>query len=304
MLVALLTAAMGLAATTSAGLIPCQAASCPVVFDGRVPATATPQDFDTANGGGWNPFNPNYVKGQSLAWSDIILLPSGLESSLFDAPGANASASPEVTISDLSIFNNQRGFRRAGLQFLADRNAGSPGSEGQKTLHFSLRQDEARPFNLTHEYLIVWHEAGDYSSNQFNFQAGTLIGREDEDQADSWKLLDRNNKLLWSTPIETGVWQNFAITLDFEENLIQAWYSSGLDPLEEALAPVSNDNSGDGQYQFGILKKPTGTDDVVNGGYQQSPVDEGLIYGGVFLEDSADGCVSKAPASGAGRRRL
>lgn len=63
----------------------------------------------------------------------------------------------------------------------------------------------------------MWHEAGDYSSNQFNFQAGTLIGRETEDEPDTWKVLDRTNKLIWSTPMETGVWQNFAITLDFEE---------------------------------------------------------------------------------------
>jgi hypothetical protein len=89
-----------------------------------------------------------------------------------------------------------------------------------------------------------------------------------------------------------------------KNSLIQGWYSSGLDPLEEAFAPVSNDNSGDGQYQLGILKKPTGTDDVVNGGYQESPVDEGLIYGGIFLEDSADDCVSKAPAAGIRRLRL
>lgn len=152
MLVSFITAAIGLAATTSARIIPCQAVSCPVVFDGRVPLTATPSDFDTANGGGWNPFNPNYVKGKTLAWSDIILLPSDIESSLFDA--TNASLSPEVTLSDLSIFNNQQGFRRAGLQFLKDTNAGSPGSSGQKTLHFSLRLDEGRPLNLTHEYLV------------------------------------------------------------------------------------------------------------------------------------------------------
>lgn len=87
-------------------------------------------------------------------------------------------------------------------------------------------------------------------------------------------------------------------------SLIQGWYSSGLEPLEEAFAPVTNDNSGDGQYQLGILKKPTGTDDVVNGGYQESPVDEGLIYGGVFLEDSAGGCISKAPTTGSCRFRF
>jgi hypothetical protein len=147
----LFTAALGLAATATARIIPRQA-SCPIVFDGRVPSTAAPTDFDTANGGGWNPFNPGYVKGATLEWSDIILLPEGLEASLFDS--ANSSASPEVTISDLSIFNNQQGFRRAGLQFREDTNAGSPGSSGKKTLHFSLRLDEERLFNLTHEYLV------------------------------------------------------------------------------------------------------------------------------------------------------
>lgn len=55
---------------------------------------------------------------------------------------------------------------------------------------------------------------------------------------------------------------------------------------------VSNNNAGEGQYQIGLLKKPTGTSDVVNSGYQESGIDEGLIYGSVFIEDSADGCVS------------
>lgn len=41
-----------------------------------------------------------------------------------------------------------------------------------------------------------------------------------------------------------------------------------------------------------MLKKPTGTNDVVNSGYQSKNLNEGQIYGGVFLEDSADGCVS------------
>lgn len=56
--------------------------------------------------------------------------------------------------------------------------------------------------------------------------------------------------------------------------------------------PVSNDNSGGGQYQIGILKKPTGTNDVVNSGYQERNLNEGLIYTGLFIEDSANGCVS------------
>jgi hypothetical protein len=70
------------------------------------------------------------------------------------------------------------------------------------------------------------------------------------------------------------------------------YYSKGDQPLKSVTSAVSNDNSGDGQYQIGILKKPTGTDDVVNSGYQESKLNEGLIYGSLFVEDSASGCVS------------
>lgn len=70
------------------------------------------------------------------------------------------------------------------------------------------------------------------------------------------------------------------------------WYSEGDAELEQAAEPFANDNAGEGQYQIGLLKKPTGTDDVVNSGYQESGIDEGLIYGGIFIEDGADGCVS------------
>lgn len=73
---------------------------------------------------------------------------------------------------------------------------------------------------------------------------------------------------------------------------LQMWYSEGDAELEQATEPIANNNAGDGQYQIGMLKKPTGTDDVVNSGYQESGIDEGLIYGGIFIEDGGDGCVS------------
>lgn len=73
---------------------------------------------------------------------------------------------------------------------------------------------------------------------------------------------------------------------------VQIYYSTGTDALEAVTDVVSADLSGMGQYQIGILKKPTGTSDVTNSGYQEAPVDEGLIYGGIFVEDSTDGCIS------------
>ena len=70
------------------------------------------------------------------------------------------------------------------------------------------------------------------------------------------------------------------------------YYSKGDEPLKSVTQAVSNNNAGAGQYQMGMLKKPTGTSDVVNSGYQASGIDEGQIYGSLFIEDSADGCIS------------
>lgn len=126
--------------------------TCPVVFDGRVPANASLTDFDTANGGGWNPYNPGFVKGNNISWSEILQLPKTKTKSRFDTEAGTIPL--EVTISDNSIFMKQLGFRRAGLQFNKDSNEGSPGSKGVKTLHFSIMQDDKRPLNLSHEYLV------------------------------------------------------------------------------------------------------------------------------------------------------
>ena len=122
---------------------------CPIVFDGRVPAAwaANPTTFDTYATN--TIFNPDYVKGNDLKWSDILKFPN-VTQSRFDTDG---TVPIEVTIEDKSIFQQQKGFRRAGLQFLKDSSDG-PGQTGVKTLHFSVKQDPSRPLNLTHEYLV------------------------------------------------------------------------------------------------------------------------------------------------------
>lgn len=183
---------------------------CPLVFDGRVKADTELSAFDSSS---TSIFNPDYVKGQNLKWSQILKFPSVPSNARFD----NATYKPfEVTISDASIFQTQRGFRRAGLQFKGDSNNGSPGSSGVKTIHFSVKWDAQRALNLSHEYLNVWHEAADYSANQFNFEAGAILGQGSLPR-DTWKVLDRKNKQIWSTPIVKDDWQNFAITVDWNK---------------------------------------------------------------------------------------
>lgn len=260
--------------------------TCPIVFDGRIPTSwpANPTVFDSYATN--TIYNPDYVKGNDLKWSNILKFPDVVKSR-FDGPDY---VPLEVTLSDASIFQQQKGFRRAGLQFLKDASDGE-GQKGVKTLHFSVKQDSTRPLNLTHEYLNVWHEAGDYSSNQIQFQAGQIIGKSAADK-NNFKILDRNGKQLYTVAIDNTNWQNFAIKLDYNKNQVQIYYSVGDAALKSVVSPTSANLAGGGQFQLGILKKPTGTSDVVNGGYQQKNLNEGQIYGGVFLEDSADGCVS------------
>jgi hypothetical protein len=179
---------------------------CSIVFDGRVPVNTAPTYFDTSNA----LFNPDYVKGNDLKWSQILKFPN--DTSRFDG---NKFTAVEVTISDQSIFQKQNGFRRAGLQFSKDASDGE-GGKGVKTLHWSVKQDSARPLNLTHEYLNVWHEAADYSANQIQFQTGSLIGKSNADK-NSFKILDRNGNSLYSVPIDNKNWQNFAVKLDYNK---------------------------------------------------------------------------------------
>lgn len=74
----------------------------------------------------------------------------------------------------------------------------------------------------------------------------------------------------------------------------QLYYSVGNAALKNVTGVLTNDVSGGGQMQIGLLKKPTGnTTDVVNAGTQESNFEESLIYGGIFVEDSVNGCVSK-----------
>lgn len=123
---------------------------CPITLDGRVAASLKSTDLDSY---ATSPFNPDYVKGEGTKFSNIILFPADAGLSRFDNATDKAF---EVTIADDSIFQTQKGFRRAGLQIQGDENAGSPGVKGVQTIHFSVKLDAAKPLNLSHEYIVCF----------------------------------------------------------------------------------------------------------------------------------------------------
>ncbi|KAG9236132.1 hypothetical protein BJ875DRAFT_439685 [Amylocarpus encephaloides] len=271
--------------------------NCPLVLDGRI-RNASLSTFDTPS----SPFDSKYVKGLNLTWSQILLLPP-IKPSRF----SSLSHGPiEVTIDNHSLFlsggkNLQHGFRRAELIL---GNGSDASNSGIKTFHWSVKLDAQRALNLSHEYMLVWHESGDYSHNQWSLNLGVMLSQDrpldtnistvDLDKK-LWKVLDGRNNVIWTHEPSSRGWMNFAVVMDGVNNTLQIFYSSGDDELVAVTEPMKNDNSGMGQFHIGVLKKPTETESVVWDGYQEPLEDrgEGLVYSGVFVEDSEDGCVSR-----------
>ncbi|KZL75208.1 hypothetical protein CT0861_11291, partial [Colletotrichum tofieldiae] len=268
------------------------AATCPIQFDGKIPSDFTSGDFDTSA----SPFNNAFVFGKGLKASDVVTIPAGL-SSLLDGP---LNKPFQVNIDDRSIFaptetNVQTGFRRAEMLSVSN-NGTDPSTSGIKTVHWSMMKDPQRPLNLTHEYQMVFLESSLFSSNQFALKYGDLIGIHPEDP-DVLHLFGNSNTNpspeLFKTKFTEGVFHNFALTLDFTKNLTQVYYSQGSAPLVPQGKPIENDIQGQGQFHFGILKKSiNGTGDLTKSGFHESGINEGIVFGGIFEEDSVDGCVT------------
>ncbi|KZL67610.1 hypothetical protein CT0861_02600 [Colletotrichum tofieldiae] len=259
---------------------------CTLQFDGRVPVGTEVEAFDATN----NIFNSKNVVGAGLSFSQVLQLPNE-NSSPFDGNDNVALA---------SIFNNQTSFRRAEL--IPTSNSGTDASTvGVKTLHFSVQKDAQRPLNLSHEYQLAFLESNDFSTNQVVLKTGTILGGDANADPDTLTLLGNVNTkpappVLFSTPFTENTIHNFAVTLDFNANMARVFYSTDNNDLEAQGDAQVNNVAGQGQYHFGLLKKPVGGQgDITKNGFQPEGIDEAVIYSGVFQEDSANGCISLAP---------
>jgi len=274
---------------------------CRVLFDGRLPRDITPSQFDQNS----SIYDHQFVHGDNQTWAEIIKFPEDIAPSMFDIP---RSAKPvEVTISDASIFvpggdppSPQFGFRRSEL-IPAQNNGTDSTVQGTTTFHWSIRNDPHRPLNFSHEYHPVWHETADFGTSEITFLTGKPFNQSFDPTAHDPKTLrlagrqsNSPETTFFQTPFTFNIWHNFAVTLGWDSNFLTVYYSKGYAPLQKVTGPTFNNNSGGGQFHVGLLKLPTGDlgIDVVHEGFQESGLDEGLVYGGIFVEDTSQGCIT------------
>lgn len=76
----------------------------------------------------------------------------------------------------------------------------------------------------------------------------------------------------------------------------QVFHSTGSDDLVAVTDALANDNSGQGLFHFGVLKKGVnGGADITKDAEQPAGIDEGIIFGGIFEEDSSKTAATLAP---------
>lgn len=218
---------------------------------------------------------------------DVIAI--SIDNSSVFVPGGNAS-------------NAQFGFRRTEL--IAQKNSSisqltAISQVNTTAFHFSIALDNTKPLNLTHEYQVVFIEPGD-GSHVFEAQLGSPFtnptGTLPAADAKNIKIRDHSLNELFSVPLTSPCWHNFAVVVDWDNLTLAVFHSVGARPLKLVSATKPNQGAvagpnGQGEFHFGVLKLPlvnpsdpaNAQGDVVHHGIQEGTT-EGLLYSGIFIE--------------------
>ncbi|KAL8383666.1 hypothetical protein RB595_010731 [Gaeumannomyces hyphopodioides] len=258
------------------------AGSALVLPDGRIAQNVQPEGFNVLA----SVFKSAVVKGDGLVFSDLITFPA-VKASIFDKAGNTKPFA--INIDDKSIFVPQGGeaqsnIRRADLLPSIRSQLDDVAVKGVKTLHFSVQRDAASPLNATHDYQLVSLESKDFSKHQFDVRTGA-------DNGNNIAVVGTSaggavQKEIFKTAFGEGAFENFALKLDFDQNTMQVFHSTGDAALKQVTEPIANDLSGLGEYHFALQKNPVGTNP------QPTGIKEAIIYGGIFMEDSTSGTVT------------
>ena len=231
-------------------------ASAELLWDGRFNDLESAEDL--AEWSWENPVGPYqyYIHGDGPVTEYVELSADhGNPNDTSSAQGA------KITLTDTAYWNGQN-MRRTEL--IPQTNAAI--AQGKVFYHFSIRRAETTGPAAAREHQSVFFESHftelksggpGYDDNQLRWQ----VGGQDQ----------------WETPWEAGVWHNVAYEIDFDGGSVGLWHSTGADPLEQVVEPVSASASSNGQdWHLGVLELP------VDG---QADEVEDLFFSGVYIEN-------------------
>lgn len=183
----------------------------------------------------------------------------------------NSPTEVQVSIKDDSIFvpgdkpeNAQNGFRRTDMNMAIRPNESFTGIT---TFYQTIRFDEQAPLNLTNGYLLTSIEvkSGDHVFDIFagsDFDSNN-VAQKPSPNSRTIRVRDLATKELYSLPLNSSQPYNFAITVNWDSNMLTVYASTGKDPLKMVKEPGSNDpkvKSSDaakgGEYHIQLIRFP------------------------------------------------
>lgn len=195
---------------------------------------------------------------------------------------AGSAQGVKISLTDTAYWNGQT-MRRTEL--IPQTTAAI--ASGTVFYHFSIRRADANAPALTREHQIAFFE-----SHFTELKSGWLSGAAGtEDPALRWMV---GGQTQWSVDWAADVWHNVAYEIDFSAGTVGLWHSTGADPLEQTVAPVSASTSSNGaDWHLGVLELP-------RDGYADE--DEDFYFSGVYVESGP--ITTSVAGPGASKSRL
>ncbi|KAG9258488.1 uncharacterized protein F5Z01DRAFT_198915 [Emericellopsis atlantica] len=231
--------------------------SAAVLWDGRLNDLESAEDL---NKWSWaTPVGPYqyYIHGNGPVTEYVEFSPEHKN------PNDTASAQGvKITLTDTAYWNGQN-MRRTELIPETDAAIAS----GKVWYHFSISRSATNRPSQAREHQIAFFE-NHFTELKYG-GSGTA--------ADSlrWQVSGQDK---WAIAFGDDVWHNIAYEIDFAGGSVGLWHSTGAEPLQEVVAPMSVGASSNGaDWHVGVLELPNGNADA----------DEDLFFSGVYIENGA-----------------
>ncbi|KAL4920745.1 hypothetical protein BDW62DRAFT_198629 [Aspergillus aurantiobrunneus] len=225
-----------------------------VLWSGLFNESYTVDDFDKWSWSNSLPPWQWYIHGSSPTSSYLSVSPDfkNPDSTLEEAQGVR------ITIDGTSSWNGQTMMRSELIpQVEGETDLG----EGTAYYHFELSVTEANFPDAALEHQVAFFESH-FTELKY--------GNADSDL--TWYAGGSSH---WSTPLEAGVWYNFAYGIDFVAGTVSLYASTGGEKLELVAGPVAaNAETNSADWHVGVLRLDNGAE----GGA------EDWLWSGVFVE--------------------